>query len=289
MGMARRPPVPRSPEYSARRYGGSFQVETPERRNRLDRPGTTGAATHAFDMEQRFVGLSFTAGAGVLNVTAPPNGNIAPPGYYMLFILNPAGVPSVARFVRLTSLANQPPAATITSPAGNVTRNPGGSVSFAGSGTDPDGTISAYSWTFPGGNPASSSVAARQRHLRDARHLRGDAQGDGQRRPREPGRDADHHDLGLLPDGHSVIASDTARSEPSYTATVAPVNGFTGTVAFSVTGFPRNVGVVQATLSHPGSGSTTLSVVHQRRGTPGGSYPLTISRNEWNTDADGPR
>jgi len=47
-----------------------------------------GAVTHAFDMDQRYVGLSFTAGAGVLNVTGPPNGNIAPPGYYMLFILN---------------------------------------------------------------------------------------------------------------------------------------------------------------------------------------------------------
>ena len=31
----------------------------------------------------------------------PPNGNIAPPGYYMLFVLNTAGVPSVAKFVRL--------------------------------------------------------------------------------------------------------------------------------------------------------------------------------------------
>ncbi len=54
---------------------------------------------------------------------------------------------------------------------------------------------------------------SRERHLHHARHLRGDAQGDGQWRPREPGRDADHHDRGFLPDGHSVIANDTARSE----------------------------------------------------------------------------
>ncbi len=51
-------------------------------------------------MDQRLVGLSFTAGNGVLNVTAPPNGNIAPPGYYMLFILNSSGVPSTAVFVK---------------------------------------------------------------------------------------------------------------------------------------------------------------------------------------------
>ena len=61
------------------------------------------AVTHAFDMDQRLVGLSFTLDGDVLNVTAPPNGNIAPPGYYMLFILNSSGVPSVAQFVQLTS------------------------------------------------------------------------------------------------------------------------------------------------------------------------------------------
>src|SRR6185295_7709448 len=97
-------------------YGGAFQVNTPAAASIssvvLVRPGSQ---THAFDMDQRLVGLSFTAGTGVLNVTAPPNGNIAPPGYYMLFALNTAGVPSTATFVRLSvPSANQPPTATIT-------------------------------------------------------------------------------------------------------------------------------------------------------------------------------
>jgi hypothetical protein len=39
---------------------------------------------------------------GNLSVQAPANGNLAPPGYYMLFILNGRGVPSIARFVHLT-------------------------------------------------------------------------------------------------------------------------------------------------------------------------------------------
>jgi Domain of unknown function (DUF1929) len=39
--------------------------------------------------------------AGGLSVTAPFNGNLAPPGYYMLFILNTNGVPSVAPFVQI--------------------------------------------------------------------------------------------------------------------------------------------------------------------------------------------
>src|SRR5262249_18869807 len=99
-------------------YGAGFQVQTPNAADVssvvLVRPG---APTHAFDMDQRLVALSYSVGAGVLNVTAPPNGNIAPPGYYMLFILNSAQVPSIATFVHLSAgSGNQPPTATITSP-----------------------------------------------------------------------------------------------------------------------------------------------------------------------------
>ena len=93
-------------------YGSSFQVETPDAASIgsvvLIRPGTP---THAFDMDQRMVRLSFKAGTGTLDVVAPPNGNIAPPGYYMLFVLNSAGVPSVARFVRLAPRGTAAPSA----------------------------------------------------------------------------------------------------------------------------------------------------------------------------------
>jgi hypothetical protein len=58
------------------------------------------AVTHAFDMNQRGIGLSFTAGSGSLAVTAPLNNKLAPPGHYMLFIVNASGVPSVAKVVR---------------------------------------------------------------------------------------------------------------------------------------------------------------------------------------------
>jgi hypothetical protein len=94
---------------SALSYSEPFQVQTPDAANItsvvLMRPG---APTHSFDMDQRLVGLSFTTGAGVLNVTAPPNGNIAPPGYYMLFVLNSAGVPSLATFLHLSTTPSAP-------------------------------------------------------------------------------------------------------------------------------------------------------------------------------------
>lgn len=84
------------------RYGVPFKIRTPDatsiRAVVLIRPG---AVTHAFDMEQRLVRLAFIAGSGRLSATVPTNRNIAPPGYYMVFILNSTGVPSAASFVRL--------------------------------------------------------------------------------------------------------------------------------------------------------------------------------------------
>jgi hypothetical protein len=142
-------------------YGGAFQVQTPAAASISSVVLMhNGAATHAFDMDQRNVGLSFTSAAGVLNVTGPPNGNIAPPGDYMLFILNSAGVPSIATMVQVSSAANDvPPTGTITSPGSSLTISAGQFVSYSGTGSDPDGTISAYSWSFPGGSPSSSSLA----------------------------------------------------------------------------------------------------------------------------------
>jgi hypothetical protein len=142
-------------------YGGRFTVRTGNSRDIssvvLVRPGSS---SHAFDMEQRLIGLSFHAGAGgALKTTAPANGLLAPPGYYMLFVINQAGVPSLAKFVHLTSTPkDRTPDGSITSPAEDVTIQAGQSVSFASSATDPDGTVTAYSWIFPGGTPAKSSV-----------------------------------------------------------------------------------------------------------------------------------
>lgn len=83
-------------------YGEQFRIVTPQAASitkvsfiRL------GAATHAFDENQRFLRLSFTADATGLNVTAPSTGNRAPPGHYMVFLLNGEDVPSIAKIVRI--------------------------------------------------------------------------------------------------------------------------------------------------------------------------------------------
>lgn len=85
-------------------YGRSFTVKTPDAGDIksvvLIRPG---AVTHAFDMDQRLVGLTFGVVGGDLQANAPTKGNLAPPGYYLLFVVNTKGVPSVAKFVRLSN------------------------------------------------------------------------------------------------------------------------------------------------------------------------------------------
>ncbi len=86
-------------------YGSSFEIE-------IDRPATSvqrvalirnGSATHSTNNDQRYVGLTIQARSGnTLTVAAPPHGNVAPPGYYMLWVVDTGGNPcQLARFVRL--------------------------------------------------------------------------------------------------------------------------------------------------------------------------------------------
>jgi len=106
--LAARPTISSAPGSVS--YGANFTVNTPDAASIASVVlMRDGAVTHAFDMDQRMVGMTFTAGSGSLTVTAPPNGNIAPPGYYMLFLLNSSGVPSVATFVQLSSAVGPPP------------------------------------------------------------------------------------------------------------------------------------------------------------------------------------
>ena len=83
-------------------YGEAFAVSTP---NAGQITGARwiklGSVTHAFDQGQRANSLSFTATPTGVQITAPANPNIAPPGYYLLFILNRNGVPSAGKVVRI--------------------------------------------------------------------------------------------------------------------------------------------------------------------------------------------
>jgi hypothetical protein len=61
-----------------------------------------GSVTHSFDADQRCVGLAIQGRTPTqLMVASPPDNRVAPPGYYLLFILDQNGVPSVGQFVRV--------------------------------------------------------------------------------------------------------------------------------------------------------------------------------------------
>ena len=99
-----RPVIGSAPQSAG--YGETFVVGSPDAAGitkvTLVAPSST---THEFNQSQRFVSLAFSAtpdGTG-LTVTVPSNPNVAPPGYYMLFILNEAGVPSIANWIRIGS------------------------------------------------------------------------------------------------------------------------------------------------------------------------------------------
>jgi hypothetical protein len=57
--------------------------------------------THAFNAGQLLVTVPFMPSTNGVTVTAPRSGAVAPPGYYMLFLVDTAGVPSVAKILDL--------------------------------------------------------------------------------------------------------------------------------------------------------------------------------------------
>jgi hypothetical protein len=110
-------------------------------------------------MDQRMIRMNFTAGATALDVTAPPNGNIAPPGYYMLFVLNSAGVPSTARFIHLTTASTGPDLTVAKTHSGTFAQGQAGAtytLTVTNTGTGPtSGTVTAAD-TVPTGLSATA-------------------------------------------------------------------------------------------------------------------------------------
>jgi hypothetical protein len=91
-------------------YGGQFFVGTADQISRVTLVRLS-SVTHSFNMDQRITRLAFSAVADGLNVTGPATPELSPPGYYMLFVLDNRGVPSVASIVKVDAAPLQSPAA----------------------------------------------------------------------------------------------------------------------------------------------------------------------------------
>ena len=95
-------------------YSATLTITTPQAAGIgevvLVRPG---AVTHGFNQSQRFVGCAIVSAAGgTVQATAPAHGNIAPPGYYLLFVVDHDRVPSMGVWVRARMISWQQPTET---------------------------------------------------------------------------------------------------------------------------------------------------------------------------------
>ena len=116
-------------------WGSTFSIGTPDASSieqvvlmRLPSP------QHITDSDSRTIRLEFTKGQGVVNAKAPPNGTVAPPGYYYLFINKSSAdgpIPSVARIIKVGSTQD-------TNPAALIYANPDPPAPSGGSATEPE-------------------------------------------------------------------------------------------------------------------------------------------------------
>jgi fibronectin type 3 domain-containing protein len=153
-------------------YGGTIGIPTP------DAPNITKvslvrlmATTHHYDPNARLLWLQILgSNSNNVTVSAPLNGNLAPPGYYMIHVLNSSGVPSVAKIIQIPGTGSDPSPAQV---AGlTVTPVSSSQLNLAWSAnTEPDlqrynvyrGTIAGFpvtlGTTMPVAQPTTNSLS----------------------------------------------------------------------------------------------------------------------------------
>ena len=123
----------------------------------------TASVSHSWNTEQRFIELTFQQNGGQLNIQAPTKAGDAPPGYYLLFVLNAAGTPSIAKIAKVGVAANPNPAITpnLVNP-GNQSGQAGTPAIVQLSATDPNGDTLVFSASgLPSGvsvNPSTGAI-----------------------------------------------------------------------------------------------------------------------------------
>jgi hypothetical protein len=99
-GFANRPVIESAPNTLAPGLDFSMQIGGAGSASRVTLL-QTGAPTHSINLQQRFVELPFAASSDTLFVEMHDRATDVPPGYYLLFVINNSGVPSVGKIVRI--------------------------------------------------------------------------------------------------------------------------------------------------------------------------------------------
>ncbi len=104
----------------------------------------TGSPQHGLDTDIRSIELQFKQDGNKLAVTAPPSGNVAPPGYYMLFVNKKSDkgvIPSVAAMVRVGDLISPQ---ALTTPAAIPMQDSTGPASKGSATPDEDSSMNDF-------------------------------------------------------------------------------------------------------------------------------------------------
>jgi hypothetical protein len=273
--LADRPVISSAPDRVA--YNGTLTVTTPNADNIasvvLVRPG---AITHSFDMDQRLIELRFSADVanGGVDATAPANSNLAPPGYYMLFLIDNAGVPSVAKFVQLYSQA--PADFSIATSVASRTIVQGKSTTYPVVLTPLNGFLDDVSFSvseLPAGASATFTPATLKASGRTVMNL-------STQNTTVPGTyplvitassgGGLTHKLTVklfvnMLGNFTIAASPSSQtvsrgSSTTFTVTITPVNGFVGTVNLTPVGTTVNIKASLNPASITQSGTSTFTV-----------------------------
>jgi len=157
-GLAPRPTISSAPDEAP--YSANISVTHPTG-NSISRVTLikTGAVTHAFNMEQRFIELDFTDTSIGVNVKIPNSPNIATPGHYLMFLINSQGVPSKGHIIRIseTAVYNEAPYPVAIADSQSATANIAVPISVLANDTGAVLTISDFNQYSQNGGTVTKS------------------------------------------------------------------------------------------------------------------------------------
>lgn len=98
-GLAERPQILSATDTASAGDSLAIEVDSPDvERVTLVR---AGSVTHSVNMDQRFLELPFSASGNLLQAALPSRASDLPPGFYLTFVIDAAGVPSEGRMLRI--------------------------------------------------------------------------------------------------------------------------------------------------------------------------------------------